>query len=247
MNEQITPQPGDIVRVTYAGVWEGQRMLFTGNGDGDRWHNILPASAQVEIISQAGEEPPAPRLCQMNRRGDKAEPAEHFYWDAEGGGLRCVFCSQPAPWSGEAARAYRSPDGRLWKRTAETNEYGVALYETPSIERRYTAVALETLYADQGDIEAVDDVKPRAYVYNARSVNRAPGTAVKHIPSGNGRTICPSNFAASKPMSKEEAAQLTLCGGCRRALLALFVDQDAQPARAGAAIGHGETGICNHA
>ncbi|KQW13578.1 hypothetical protein [Streptomyces sp. Root369] len=52
-----TPQPGDIVRVTYAAVWAPEdgdpRMVITGNGDGDRWHNVVPDDAVIEIVSPA--------------------------------------------------------------------------------------------------------------------------------------------------------------------------------------------------
>ncbi|MEN1889502.1 hypothetical protein [Streptomyces mirabilis] len=67
----------------------------------------------------------------------------------------------------------------------------------------------------------------------------------KHIPDGQGRTICPGNFQASKPMPEEEAARLKLCGGCRKALLASI--EDTGPRCPGAAIDHDETGICAHA
>ncbi|PWI16047.1 hypothetical protein DI272_19140 [Streptomyces sp. Act143] len=232
----LTPQPGDIVRVTYAAVWAPEdgdaRMVVTGNGDGDRWHNIVPDGAEIEIVCRAGEipGPDSPVLCPQNRRGDQRTPEPHFYKPDDNGILRCLFCSQPAHWGGESPRAWRTPDGRVWTQAREVNEHGVALYEAPYVPQRYTALALETMYAEQGAIEAVDDTQARLYVLNARSVNRSPGTAVKHIPDGHGRTICPGEFQASRPLPQEEAEQFALCNGCRRTLLARYDVAEPAPA-----------------
>jgi hypothetical protein len=158
-----------------------------------------------------GEPADVPGLCPQNRRGDKAVQEAHFYNPDDAGVQRCVFCSTPAHWGGEPADAYRTPDGRVWTLAAEV--HGVPLYEAPFVGTRFTALALETLH---GEITPVANGKVPEYVYNSRSVNRT----TKHIPDGRGRTICPGNFQASKPMPEEEAARLTLCGGCRKALLA---------------------------
>jgi hypothetical protein len=185
-----------------------------------------------------GESADAPSLCPQNRRGDKAVPEEHFHKPDDDGVLRCVFCSTPAHWGGEPTDAYRTQDGRVWTLATEVNEHGVPLYEAPFVGTRYTALALETLH---GEIAPVGRVPAPPYVFNSRSVNRT----AKHIPDGRGRTICPGNFQASKPMPEEEAARLTLCGGCRKALLASI--EDTRPGCAGAAIDHDETGTCAHA
>ncbi|MEW2068443.1 hypothetical protein [Streptomyces sp. NPDC007346] len=55
----------------------------------------------------------------------------------------------------------------------------------------------------------------RTYVFNARSVNRM----WKHAHDGAGRTLCPSGLQATDPMPDDEAARLTLCSGCRAALI----------------------------
>lgn len=252
---EISPQPGDIVRVTYAAVWAPEngnpRMVVTGNDGVDRWHNIVPGNATVEIVHRAGEvEGPAdgPDLCPQNLRGDKAVPQPHFYSHDD---LRCVFCHAAAHWGGEAPRALRTPDGRVWQLATATEPDGQpftidgdAAYEAPFVGTRYTATALEDLYAEQGDVVVVADPAPE-YVFNARSVNRAPGTAVKHIPGPDGFTICPRQFEASKAMPQTEAARLPLCNGCREARLAEV--RAAKPECPGAAIDHDETGVCNHA
>ncbi|MYR58332.1 hypothetical protein GTY54_19535 [Streptomyces sp. SID625] len=235
MTHKPTPQPGDIVRVTYAAVWapgDDQRMILTGNGDGDRWHNIVPDGAEIEVICRAGEIPrdDSPALCPQNRRGDQRVMQPHFYKPGDDGVLRCLFCVTPAHWGGEPPRAWRTPDGRVWTQAREVNEHGVALYECPFVPKRFTALALETLYAHQGDIEPADDARAPVYVHNARSVNRAPDTAVKHIADSLGRTICPGQFQASKPLSLAEAAKFALCNGCRRALLVRHdAVEDVQP------------------
>ncbi|MFJ1606964.1 hypothetical protein ACIOHS_26875 [Streptomyces sp. NPDC088253] len=191
------------------------------------------AGTAIKVGCRAGETPAddSPALCPQNRRGDQRVMQAHFYKPDADGVLRCLFCSAPAHWGGEPSRAYRTPDGRVWTQANEVDEHGVTLYEAPYVPQRYTALALETMYAEQGDTEPVDDVKAPVYVHNARSVNRAPGTAVKHIPDGHGRTICPSQFQASQPLPEEEAAQFALCNGCRRTLLARHdVAEDPQPA-----------------
>jgi hypothetical protein len=235
-NQTPTPQPGDIVRVTYAAVWAPEdgdpRMVLASNGDGDRWHNIVPEGAEIEVVLPAGEtsEDKSPALCQQNRRGDRREPQPHFYKPAEDGALRCVFCDAPTHWGGELAPAYRTPDGRVWKLAAEPNEEGVALYEVPFVNARYTALALETMYIGQGGIERVDEPEAPPYVLNSRSVNQSPATAVKHIPGPDGRTICPGQFRGTKPLPQEKAAEYALCNGCRKALLARY--EAAEPAEA---------------
>ncbi|MEU6595060.1 hypothetical protein ABZ923_38685 [Streptomyces sp. NPDC046881] len=221
---QQTPQAGDIVRVTYAAVWAPEdgdpRMVLTGNGDGDRWHNIVPEGAEIEVVLPAGALPEdkSPSLCQQNRRGDQRVPQPHFYQPGEDG-HRCVFCSTPTHWGGEPARAYRTPDGRVWTKASETTEDGVPLYEAPFVGTRYTALALEKLH---GDIEPVDQAEAPPYVLNSRSVNQSPATAVKHIPDADGRTICPGQFQGTKPLPQEQAAEYALCNGCRKALLARY-------------------------
>ncbi|WP_086779674.1 hypothetical protein [Streptomyces griseus] len=55
----------------------------------------------------------------------------------------------------------------------------------------------------------------RTYVFNSRSVNRM----WKHAHDGAGRTLCPSALQATDPMPDDEAARLTLCSGCRTALI----------------------------
>ncbi|MEU6628367.1 hypothetical protein ABZ905_08745 [Streptomyces parvus] len=55
----------------------------------------------------------------------------------------------------------------------------------------------------------------RTYVFNSRSVNRM----WKHAHDGAGRTLCPSSLQATDPMPDDEAARLTLCSGCRTALI----------------------------
>ncbi|MFF5968178.1 hypothetical protein ACFY64_31545 [Streptomyces collinus] len=223
-----TPRPGDIVRVTYAAVWAPEdgdpRMVITGNGDGDRWHNIVPDGAEIEVVLPAGEtaEDKSPALCPQNRRGDQREPQPHFYKPAVDGVLRCVFCAAPTFWGGEPAAAYRTPDGRVWTLAAEPNKEGVALYEVPFVEKRYTALALETMYIGQGGIEPVDQHEASSYVLNSRSVNQSPVTTVKHIPGPDGRTICPGQFRGTKPLPQEAAAEYALCNGCRKALLARY-------------------------
>ncbi|MCX4609482.1 hypothetical protein [Streptomyces mirabilis] len=204
--------------------------------DGVPWPQCLNCSTEAHTVDWTV--PDAPVLCPQNRRGDKAVQEPHFYKADEAGVQRCVFCDTAAHWGGEPTDAYRTPDGRAWTLVVEVNDHDVPLYEAPFVGTRFTALALETLH---GEITAVANGKVPEYVYNSRSVNRT----TKHIPDGKGRTICPGNFQASKPMPEEEAARLTLCGGCRKALLAAA--EDAQPGCAGAAIDHDETGICTHA
>ncbi|MEU1853964.1 hypothetical protein ABZ499_33075 [Streptomyces sp. NPDC019990] len=229
MTEQTTPQPGDTVRVTYQAVWAPEdgdaRMVLTGNGDGDRWHNIIPDSAEIEVVLPTGALPEdrSLALCQQNRRGDKRAPEPHFYRPGEDGVHRCVFCSAPTFWGGEPARVYRTPDGRVWTKARETTEDGVALYEAPFVGTRYTALALEQLH---GDIEALDQAEAPPYVLNSRSVNQSPVTAVKHIPDADGRTICPGQFRGTKPLPQDKAAEYALCNGCRRTLLARYEATD---------------------
>jgi hypothetical protein len=238
-----TPEPGDIVRVTYTAVWapedDGHRTVLTGNDDRRRWRNVVPDNATIEVLRAAGESADAsePGLCLQNRRGDKAEPQPHYYHPQDS---RCVFCHAPALQGGEVPRALRTPDGRVWTLAADKSEAGHALYEAPFVGSRYTAMALEQMHAEQGDVVMIPDPAP-PYVFNARSVNRM----VKHIPDGLGHTLCPSSFVASPPMAEEEAARLTLCRGCRRALLENLVQ--ARPHCPGAAIDHDATGICAHA
>ncbi|MEU7323338.1 hypothetical protein ABZ682_22725 [Streptomyces griseoviridis] len=248
MSSTPTPKPGDIVRVTYAALWAPEggdpRMVLTGNDGYDRWHNIVPDNATVEILHRPGDDgqdEPEPGLCPQNLRGDKAVPQSHHY---SPDGLRCVFCHAAAHWGGEPARALRTPDGRVWQLAAEKTEGRHALYEAPFVACRYTAMALEQLHADQGDVVVVAEPAP-PYVFNARSVNRAPGTAVKHIPGPDGFTICPRRFKASTPMTQQEAARLPLCNGCRDTrLVSTYAPR---PGCAGAAVDHDETGICTHA
>ncbi|MFD0209178.1 hypothetical protein ACFVH9_08570 [Streptomyces hirsutus] len=170
--------------------------------------------AQIEAgiwPSPAGEDT-GPVLCPQNRRGDKVVQEEHFYAPDDTGVQRCVFCKTAPHQGGEPARAYRTPDGRVWTLAAEQDEHGVPLYEAPFINKRYTALQLETMH---GEIAPAVDAPLPQYVYNARSVNRT----TKHIADGEGHTMCPSSFHASKPMREEEAARLALCNGCRRALV----------------------------
>ncbi|NGO47294.1 hypothetical protein [Streptomyces ureilyticus] len=190
------------------------------------------------ITNEPVAAPDVPELCPQNRRGDKAAPGAHFYKPDDSGVQRCVFCGTAAHGGGEPADAYRTPDGRVWTLAAEKNEHEVALYEAPLVGTRYTALALKTLH---GEITPVAGGKVPEYVFNSRSVNRT----TKHIPDGKGRTICPGNFQASKPMPEEEAARLTLCGGCRKALLEAVTD--AWPGCTGAAMDHDLTGVCTHA
>ncbi|MEV5930094.1 hypothetical protein ACPCSG_23860 [Streptomyces cellulosae] len=225
MSQQQKPQPGDIVRVTYAAVWApdhgDHRMVLTGNDGADRWHNIVPDNAQIEILQRPDKPVPAdhePGMCPQNRRGDRRLMEPHFY---DPGDLRCVFCHQAAPWSVAPARVLRSPDGREWQLAAVRCE--PALYEAPFVPRRYTAMELERMYAEQGDLVVVPAPAP-PYVLNARSVNQSPDTAVKHIPDGQGHTICPNSYVASAPLPQERAAEHSLCNGCRRVLLARHGD-----------------------
>ncbi|MGY3199799.1 hypothetical protein [Streptomyces sp. TE5632] len=188
--------------------------------------------AQIEAgtwPASAGEDT-SPVLCPQNRRGDRAVQEEHFYAPDDAGVQRCVFCKTAPHRSGESARAYRTPDGRVWTLASEADEHGVALYEAPFVPARYTALALETLHGEIAP--AVDDPLPQ-YVYNARSVN----CTTKHIADGEGHTLCPSSFHASKPMPEKEAAELPLCNGCRRALVEA----------SGARPGSDETGTHAHA
>lgn len=64
----------------------------------------------------------------------------------------------------------------------------------------------------QGDGAA--SVPPRDYVFNARSVNRT----TKHIPDGQGHSLCRWDFEVTAPIPPEEAAALALCGSCWRAI-----------------------------
>lgn len=152
-------------------------------------------------------------LCTQNGQGDAATPRPHVFAAPAGGPVRCLFCAVPT--DGVEA-GYRTPDGREWTLAAEHSEDGLPLYESPFVGTRYTAEALASLH---GATEPLTTVQAPPYVHNARSVNRRPGTAVKHIPDGHGSTICPRAFQASKPMPPEEAARLPLCGGCRDAAL----------------------------
>jgi hypothetical protein len=67
---EVLPAAGDIVRVTYAAVWapgtDGARMVVTGNSDGDRWHNVLPDGADIEIVAPAGGSGPASTTLEGN-------------------------------------------------------------------------------------------------------------------------------------------------------------------------------------
>ncbi|MFD7957001.1 hypothetical protein ACFV4X_26350 [Streptomyces ardesiacus] len=237
----ISPQPGDIVRVTYAAVWAPEdgdpRMVLTGNDGSDRWHNIVPDNATVEILHRPAKElkSTGSGLCVQNRRAGQPEP--HYYDPAD---QRCVFCHVAVHWGGEPARTLRTPDGRVWQLAAESAEDGDALYEAPFVGCRYTAAALEQLHAEQGDVVVITDPAP-PYVHSALSKRRT----VKHIPNGGGRAMCPTAVVVSEPMPEKEAARLTLCDGCRQARLAEV--RAAKPACLGAAIDHDETGVCNHA
>lgn len=183
---------------------------------------MAAAAGAVVLPAGAISEDKSPALCQQNRRGDQRVMQPHFYKPGEDGVLRCVFCNTPTFWGGEPAAAYRTPDGRVWTKAAETTEQGHALYEVPFVNTQYTAMALETMYAEQGDIEPVDRAEAPPYVLNSRSVNQSPATAVKHIPDGDGRTICPGQFRGTKPLPQEKAAEYALCNGCRKALLARY-------------------------
>ncbi|MDQ1018818.1 hypothetical protein [Streptomyces afghaniensis] len=183
---------------------------------------MAAAAGAVVLPAGAIPEDKSPALCQQNRRGDARKPEPHFYKPGEDGVLRCVFCSAPAHWGGELAPAYRTPDNRVWTLAAESNKEGVALYEAPFVETRYTAFVLETMYIGQGGIERVDEPEAPPYVLNSMSVNQSPQTAVKHIPDGDGRTICPGQFRGTKPLPQEKAAEYALCNGCRKALLARY-------------------------
>ncbi|MFI2434726.1 hypothetical protein [Streptomyces sp. NPDC018693] len=158
-----------------------------------------------------------PGLCPQNRRGGQREPQPHFYQPDEAGVERCLFCSTVAHWGGEPARAYRTPDGRVWTKATEATEDGVTLYEAPFVGTRYTALALEQLH---GEIEPFDEPAAPPYVLNSRSVNQSPQTSVKHIPDDNGRTICPGQYQATEPLPEDKAAEYALCSGCRKTLLA---------------------------
>jgi hypothetical protein len=59
--ETEAPQPGDRVRVTYEATWapdDDPRMVLASNSDGDRWHNIVPDSARIEIVPAVGAQQP---------------------------------------------------------------------------------------------------------------------------------------------------------------------------------------------
>ncbi len=54
------PLRGDRVRVTYEADWDevlssGGRMVLAGNEPGNRYHNVVPDSAIVEVIGRAGD------------------------------------------------------------------------------------------------------------------------------------------------------------------------------------------------
>ncbi|WP_328434524.1 hypothetical protein [Streptomyces sp. NBC_00425] len=153
-----------------------------------------------------------PTLCEQNRLGDKAEPQYHHYRRDGAGVLRCVFCGVPEGWGDEPARGYRTPDGREWMRAAEDDERGAALYESPFVGTRFTALALEVLH---GSIEDVETPTARTFVFKERSVNRT----TKHIPSPTNHLLTLCRDVASRPMSAEDAARLALCGGCRKEFL----------------------------
>lgn len=56
MSIQPAPNLGDRVRVTYEGTYlrpsesGGQPRLLVGDNSNDRWHNILPPLATVEVV-----------------------------------------------------------------------------------------------------------------------------------------------------------------------------------------------------
>ncbi|MXM66757.1 hypothetical protein GR925_25830 [Streptomyces sp. HUCO-GS316] len=161
------------------------------------------------------KEDAGPALCTQNGRGDKATPRPHDFPDDRNGPPHCLWCGVPAQGS---VPGYRTPDGREWTLAGECTEGGLPLYEAPFVGTRYTADALTALH---GTAEPLSAVQPPLYVFNARSVNRRPGTAVKHIPTPDGTaTICPRGYEATAPMPEEEAALLPLCGGCRDTTLA---------------------------
>lgn len=172
------------------------------------------AAAYVEALTAWIRSDGGPGLCTQNGRGDKAEPQPHTFPAVDGGPSRCLWCAVPAE---GIAPGYRTRDGREWSLAAVSTEDGLPLYEAPFVGARYTADGLALLH---GELEPLTAVEAPAYVHNARSVNRRPGTAVKHIPDGHGATICPRGFQASKPMPVEEAALLPLCNGCRDAAVA---------------------------
>lgn len=156
----------------------------------------------------------APALCTQNGRGDDAVPQPHTFPLVAGEPSRCLWCGVPAEGS---VPGYRTPDGREWVLAGEHTEDGLPLYEAPFVGTRYTADALTALH---GTAEPLSAVQPPRYVHNAGSVNRRPGTAVKHLPTPDGTaTICPRAFKATKPMPDEEAARLPLCSGCRETAL----------------------------
>ncbi|MFJ5038004.1 hypothetical protein [Streptomyces parvulus] len=159
-------------------------------------------------------------LCPQNRSGGKREQGAHHYGPSTDTALsRCLFCSALNP--DETETAYLTPDGRVWTLAAEVNNDLVPLYEAPFVDTRYTALGLETLH---GEITPCSGRPAPAYVLNADSVNSSPETTVKHLLNGLGTTRCPRAFRASKPLTDEEAAEYSLCGGCRTALLS-----DARP------------------
>lgn len=161
------------------------------------------------------DEPNTPALCTQNGKGDAAAPQPHtFPFVEDGYPSRCLWCGVPDKGS---VPGYRTPDGRVWALAGESTEDGLPLYETPFVGTRYTADALAALH---GSAEPLSAFPAPRYVHNAESVNRRPGTAVKHIPTPDGATtICPRAFKATRAMPDEEAARLPLCSGCRTAAL----------------------------